>query len=120
MNPIRDHHIKDRTRVIELVAKASELQDLLSSHQRSNGKGVHMSVGNISKIEGHLGGTCTCFQCLLDHTVAPKGEKSTNLLYFMGINFDCFTVSIGSQPISMTKNRSNPKQNGVKTPTSSF
>ena len=31
--------------------RSSELHDLMSSHHRANGKGVHMPVGNISKTE---------------------------------------------------------------------
>ena len=38
-------------------ARASELHDLLNCHNRPDGEGIHMPVGEISKVEGYQKGS---------------------------------------------------------------
>ena len=88
----------------------------MNCHHRADGEGVHIPVGESSKIEsreGCLRWPYTCFQHLLDCAVPSEDTRVINLLYLVGFYFDCIKISIGSSPISRIDDQSNSKWNGV-------
>ena len=87
---------KDHTSVTKPVAiEARDLHSLLVCHHRTDGKGVHMPMGNISQREigkCHLGQPSACFQNLLDCIVLFEEQRNTVLLYLMGPDPDSSTI----------------------------
>ena len=84
MTTLADSHQKTGTKVTTPVAeRASELHNPLSCHHRTSGKGTHIPVDDISKVEGRGGALirpATSLQNMLDCLVSPEQQEETDLI----------------------------------------